>query len=197
MNNTLKLVGRLSIIFVFNLAAAADAGTLNRPADKEDKEADVFSKGSRLWSVTAGRSVDHRLGTITLTQINACRYFVDGAAFTYGITFGYADNKQTPSGVQGGPEMGLRWHFKEAGRWSAYLDWSVGTVFHQYPLARNTLRFNFDVQAGPGATYRLNENAVLMGGFRWHHLSNARVRGHKYNFGYDGPLFYLGLMRPF
>ena len=47
------------------------------------------------------------------------------------------------------------------------------------------------------ATYRLSHDTSLQGGLRWHHLCNAQVRGRRHNYGYDGPLLYLGLTRSF
>ena len=156
-----------------------------------------FGNGSRLWSITAGMSRDKQLGAIGLYQFSADHHVADDLALRVGGTIGYARPTRTPDGLQGGPELGGRWHFDRRGRCSRYLDGSVAAVWHQHSLTPESLRFNFDIQAGVGATYRLHEQLMLKGGLRWHHLSNARVRGKSHNLGYDGPMLYLGTLRPF
>ena len=158
---------------------------------------DSFAKGSRSWSAISGVSYDESLGEIYFTQGMVRHYLADDVAIEYGGMVGYADMRRTPSGVLGGPELGMSWHFARSERWSMYLEGLVGAVLQQHPLAVNTLRFNFDLQPGGGATYRLDERTMLQGGFCWHHLSNAQVRGRAHNFGYDGPTLYLGLERAF
>lgn len=158
---------------------------------------DLFAKGSRYWSVTAGTSSDGALGWIALTELNVSYYIADDLAIEYGGIFGYAEAKRTSGGVLGGPDLGMRWHYAKRERWSLYLEALAGAVLQQHPLTPQTLRFNFDLQPGGGATYYLGNDTLVHGGFRWHHLSNAQVRGRARNFGYDGPMFYFELMRSF
>ncbi len=153
-----------------------------------------FARGARYFSATAGTSRDSSIGRIYLTQMSIDHYIFDDFALRTGINFGYADADRTSGGVQGGPELGLRWHFWSGDRLTTYIDGSVATVAHQHPLTERSLQFNFDLQAGLGATFQLTEDAHLKGGVRWHHLSNARVRGKSRNLGYDAPKVYLGVL---
>jgi len=179
--------------------AAADTESLSRLPEPTQMDAapDFFEKGSRYWSTTAGASYDATLGPIYFTEVSISHGLGEYLAIEYGGIFGYADARRTTSGVLGGPEIGVSWHFPTGTRWSTYLEGLVGAVFHQYPLADHTLRFNFDLQPGGGAAYRLSDGTVVQGGFRWHHLSNAQIRGRAHNFGYDGPTLYLKMMRSF
>ena len=158
---------------------------------------DPFAKGMRYWSITAGASRDTSIGTMPLTQININQYVAHRLALVYGGMFGYINAQRTPAGVLIGPDLGLRWQWIAAGRWSTYLEGLVGAVWQTEPLTEQSLRFNFDLQPGTGATYRLNERTLVQGGFRWHHLSNARVRGKDHNLGYDGPMLYVELLKTF
>ena len=144
-----------------------------------------------------GASTDGALGEIYATQILTSYYPVENLAIECGGIFAYAETKRTPPGVLGGPELGVSWHFAKGERWSTYLEALFGAVLQQHPLAVNTLRFNFDLQPGAGATYRLNDDTMIQGGFGWHHLSNCQVRGRRHNFGYDGPTLRIGLTRSF
>ena len=158
---------------------------------------DPFVKGARYWSITTGASRDASLGVETLTQININQYVAHRLAIIYGGMFGYVNTNRAPAAVLGGPDLGMRWQWIAAGRWSTYLEGLVGAVLQTHPLTEKSLRFNFDLEPGTGATYRLNERTLVQGGFRWHHLSNARVRGKAHNFGYDGPMLYVELLKAF
>jgi hypothetical protein len=166
-------------------------------ADPDDLLADPFAKGSRYWTLTAGISRDAHIGRIYLAQLSLDDYISDDLAIRWGLTFGYANPDDVEGGVQGGPELGIRWHFFTRERFSIYIDSSVGLIFHENPLTEDSLRFNFDVQAGLGATLQLSDQMHLQSGVRWHHLSNARIRGKEENLGYDGPMLYFGVMKAF
>ena len=159
--------------------------------------ADPFAKGAHYWAVTSGISDDATLGWIYLTQVNASYYVAEDVAVDCGGIVGYVNARRMPGGALGGLQLGLRWHVAKRQRWSTYLDMLAGAVYQQHPITPETLRFNFDLQPGIGATYRVNDAMLLLGGFRWHHLSNSQVRGRRHNFGYDGPMLYLGLTKPF
>lgn len=189
---------KIFIIFLFlSLLLTSKSASADSTGFSQGFNADLFSKGSRLLSMTAGRSFDTRYGRISLLQLNVNEYILDNLAIHYGATFGYADTKRTKSGVCGGPELGIRLHFFKNQHWSTYAEASIAAGFYQYPVKEGTLKFNFDLQPGVGATFRITENAHVRGGMRWHHLSNARIGGSSRNYGYDGVMFYFGMMRSF
>ena len=156
-----------------------------------------FAKDTRHWSLTEGFSRSETKGDVYLTQLHVIRYFRDDLAILYGGTIGYADAKQADGGVFGGPELGVRWHFAQDDTWSTFLDGSIAAVFHEEAITPESLRFNFDLQLGVGATYRLSKQAMVLGGVRSFHLSNARIQGKDNNLGFDAPLVYVGLMWAF
>lgn len=159
--------------------------------------ADPFAMGTRAWGVLLGRSRDPSLGRIIALQVEHSRFIRDGLSISIGGTFGYAEADAWRDGVLGGPEAGIRWHLLRDGHASLFLDGGAAMLFQQHPLTRESLRFNFDLKAGLGATLRLDDRTSLIGGLRWHHLSNARVRGRSRNLGYDGPMLSIGLLRTF
>lgn len=91
----------------------------------------------------------------------------------------------------------MRWHVAKRNPWSLYVEALAGAVYQRHPITPASLRFNFDLQGGGGVTYRVSRNAMLAGGIRAHHLSNARVRGRNHNMGYDAAMLYLELMKSF
>ena len=175
----------------------ADASSVPPPSASDPFADDPFTAGSRDWSATASASCDSTLGWVYLAQANVRYYFAENLAIDYGGMLGYVNARRAPEGALGGPQLGLRWHVAKGRRWSTYLEGLAGAVFQQNPITPETLRFNFDLQPGVGATYRLSERLMAQGGFRWHHLSNAQIRGRAHNFGYDGPTLYVGLAESF
>jgi hypothetical protein len=169
------------------------------PAARADTTppADPFAKGSRYWSIAGAVSRKPALASIALAQAMVSYYLVDDVAIECGGQVGYADSQRTSAGALGGPEFGTRWHFAKGERWSTYVEGLVGAVYQRHPLTQSSLRFNFDLQGGGGATYHASNNTVLAGGVRVHHLSNARVHGKEQNLGYDAPMLYLELLRSF
>ena len=156
-----------------------------------------FSRGSRYWSVAAGTSRHRTFARLYISQIAVSHYVRQNLAMVYGGLVGYMDAERTTSGALAAPELGMRWHAVTRQRWSAYVDGLVGAMFQEHPLSQDSLQFNFDVQAGVGGTYRLTSQELLLGGFRWQHLSNAQIKGKKHNLGYDAPMLYLGLAKSF
>ena len=73
----------------FTAVAHAETSPLSAPAISAEAAAwtDPFAKGSRYWAVTTAASDD--------------------------AIFGYANMRRTPSGVLGGPEVGVRWQRDE------------------------------------------------------------------------------------
>jgi hypothetical protein len=97
----------------------------------------------------------------------------------------------------GGLDLLPRWHYLVRENWSLYLDGGLGFIYTRDTLRDPGTHFNFTVQAGPGATYRFSDCFNAMVGYRWFHISNARIRGKNRNVGFDSPMFYLGVMSTF
>ncbi len=53
--------------------------------------------------------------------------------------------------------------------------------------------WNFLPRAGGGVTYAITEDARLVAGLRWHHISNARISSNSSNPARDGLMVYVGL----
>ena len=159
--------------------------------------ADFFAKGSRTWAVQTGVSRDPSLGYIHSVQVEYGLFVRDNLSWIFGATFGYADAKRDRDGVLAGPEVGARWHVLRGERASFFIEGTAGIVLHQHPITEESLHFNFDLKAGAGMTWRLDERTAILSSLRWHHLSNARVKGKSRNLGYDGPMISVGIMRSF
>lgn len=96
------------------------------------------------------------------------------------------------------PGFNFRYHFINRRRWSVFFDAGIGLIFSTDNVPDGGTGVNFTPRAGLGGTYQLNASGLrLLGGLRWHHISNARVEGEERNPDRDGILFYAGLTFPF
>ena len=120
---------------------------------------------------------------------------IDHLALNVEVVGYYVDHSHNTGG--GGVDLLPRWHFLARGNWSLYLDYGWGFIYTRDTLRDPGTHFNFTVQAGLGATYRATDRLHPMIGYRWFHISNARIRGKERNVGFDSPMFYIGAMSPF
>ncbi|MEQ9094669.1 MAG: acyloxyacyl hydrolase [Phycisphaerales bacterium] len=93
--------------------------------------------------------------------------------------------------------LGFRWHFVARENWSLFADIGIGVLGTTDHVPPDGTSFNFMPRAGLGFTRQLDENVRLIGGVRWHHISNARTRGDSRNPARDAPQLYVGLVVPF
>mgnify|MGYP002395564639 CR=1 FL=1 len=93
--------------------------------------------------------------------------------------------------------LGFRWHFVTKESWSLFADLGIGMLGTTDTVPPDGTSFNFMPRVGVGFTRQLDENVRLIGGLRWHHISNARTRGDDRNPSRDAALIYLGLVIPF
>lgn len=93
--------------------------------------------------------------------------------------------------------MGFRWHFLKRENWSLFADMGIGVLGTTDHVPPDGTSLNFMPRAGLGFTRQIDERLRLIGGVRWHHISNARTRGDERNPSRDAPQVYVGLVVPF
>ncbi len=69
----------------------------------------------------------------------------------------------------------------------------AGVVFSSLEVPAGGTHTNFLPRAGGGLTYALSEDARLVAGVRWHHISNARISSNSSNPARDGLMVYVGV----
>lgn len=91
----------------------------------------------------------------------------------------------------------FRWHFLQGDDWTIYGDAGAGLLLAGEEVPDTGTNFNFTPQAGVGGTLGIGDDgARLMGGVRWHHISNARIKGEDHNPGRDSVMVYVGVSFP-
>jgi hypothetical protein len=152
---------------------------------------------SRWWTLGAAVADDfHQTNDYNIQ--GAYSYFlIDDVEFVLEAAAWYFDQPgDTAYGF--GPTMAFRWHFHNQDPWSVFADIGIGVLFTTDQVPDGGTSFDFTPRAGFGFTRRLNDEGTrLIGGIRWHHISNARIHGDDNNPGRDGIMLYAGVEWPF
>jgi hypothetical protein len=93
----------------------------------------------------------------------------------------------------------FRLHFPldDERRTTLFLDGGVGLLIAADEVPEGGTNLNFLPQLGVGASHRLGDGpGRIVGGVRWHHISNARIDGEENNPSRDGVMFYLSYTFP-
>ena len=97
----------------------------------------------------------------------------------------------------GGGNLGLRYQFLEHQRLSFFVEGLAGFLQANHNFPPGGTHFNFALQAGLGATFRIADNMHLIGGARYLHISNAQIEGKDRNPNFNAVGGYLGVMFTF
>lgn len=125
------------------------------------------------------------------------RFLVDNIEWLLeaGLWSFYDTGNDTAFGLSAG--FGFRWHFLTRERWTLFADAGISLLGVTDAVPPDGTELNFMPRVGVGFTYQIDEAVRVMGGVRWHHISNARTRGDDRNPSRDAPQFYVGLVVPF
>ncbi len=162
----------------------------------------AFSKGTWTFQSYVSATVGEDSGALYLGHFGAGYFVFDGFSVNLEAVLGgiRAQNEAGEGGgafAAGGFDLLARWHVIRADKWSIYLEGGAGVLQSGQSFPAHGTHFNFTPQAGVGVTFEVLENARLMLGSRWHHVSNADIFSNSRNPGYDGLMFYGGLTIPF
>ena len=148
------------------------------------------------WS-GAGFGLESEDATDVPGTFGYSRFIADDIEFSAELTlWGHFQDGDDAAGIN--PGFNLRWHFLNRDTWTLFADAGVGVLASTDDVPDGGTSFNFTPRAGGGATLRITDGGVrLIGGVRWHHISNARIEGEENNPDRDGILVYGGLVFPF
>ncbi len=140
-------------------------------------------KGSWRWSLSGGGAAEfeetqNRFGLLG----GGLSYFIiENLSLELGLNLLFID--QTDDAWGANFTLLGRWHFLTDDRWTIYVDGGAGILGTTDRVPSPDLReprgggnFNFTPQAGVGFSYELDDDAQLLFGVRWHHISNARIQ---------------------
>lgn len=161
------------------------------------------SAGSKAWTLGGLYANDFNDSNDFNLHVAWSNFLADDLEFAVEAAGWYFDQPGQDTGGLSG-SMVFRWHALHDAdySWSVFVDAGIGLLgaFDEVPDGGSD--FNFLPRLGGGATFALgpNENGQaprLMIGARWHHISNARIRGDSDNPARDALAGYVSIVFPF
>jgi hypothetical protein len=180
------------------LIAAPRASSAEEPAEAP---ASMFPEG--MWTLqlygayVPSYETDDKLASGTL---GGSYYFGERHSVLFelaGYSFDPEGSFDAEDSCGGGANLGLRFQFFELDRLTLFVEGLAVMQEITHNFTQGGTHFNFNTQAGLGATFRIAENIHLIGGCRYVHISNAQIHGKSRNPNFNGVGGYLGVMFTF
>ena len=203
IQSTRRILRYAAALLIFSCASVMAQDRASAPADETDaKPTTMFPKGT--WTSQFHAAYFHTVvdDEELSAAVASAGYYFDDRHVVRVEAVGYYFDVERPSpdaedSLGTGLNLGLRYHFFERERFSAFIDGIAGFFYANKNFPEGGTHFNFNEQLGLGVTYRINENMHLISGCRYIHISNARIRGADENPSFDGLGGYLGVMFTF
>lgn len=157
-----------------------------------------------FWTVGAGVAPGGSDGTHADVFVAASTFIGTGLEIQFEASGWYFDQEEDNT-AGGGFAINLRWHALhgaygggEGYDWTLFVDAGIGLIVAGDDVPDGGSSVNFAPRVGVGGTFRLGDSSTrLVGGVRWHHMSNARSNGDDENPDFNAPMFYVGVQWPF
>src|SRR3954466_3808331 len=155
----------------------AAVGSLLLPlpsARAADDQPPAFPKG--LWTLELSASYADPIrfseDRFAFGTVGANYYLFDNLSLGVHLS-GYGVDQPRDDGYGVGVEAFGRWHFLTLDRFTLYIDGGGGRAYFDPETPEFGTHWNYTAKVGGGFTYRLVDNAYLMGGARYFHVSNG------------------------
>lgn len=160
--------------------------------------------GSKAWTIGGLYANNFNEASDINLHVAWSNFLADELEFAVEAAGWYFNQPGKDTGGVSG-SMVFRWHFAHADdfAWSVFADGGIGILGAFDETPEGGTEFNFLPRVGLGATFRLSDEDAagqaprLMIGARWHHISNARIRGDSDNPARDSLAGYVGIVLPF
>lgn len=185
-----------------DVPSAASTGTAATPSSTTATGAGEVPKAKGLYLepgpmyLTLGVGVAHNFNSATdfngFAQIST---FI-APKFELGFELGgwYFDQPgKNAEGVSG--SLAMKYHFwhSEKRDITAFGELGIGVLVASRQVPAGGTNVDFMPRAGAGLTWEVAQGVRLVGGMRWHHISNARIKGDSRNPSRDGLMGYVGV----
>lgn len=187
-------------------AASSGATPASASAPKADspiaaKAEHTYGLPDGTWWITLGTGYAHNLRKDSdyNVHIAASTFLAKELEFSIELAGWYfAQEGPDTGGIN--PNMVFRWHFWHADdfKWTVYGDVGIGLLFAFDDVPSGGTSFDFTPRAGVGYTTKIfDDDTRLQIGVRYHHISNARIRGDDRNPSRDSVMIYAGIIFPY
>lgn len=172
----------------------ADDSARPDPADVPAPVQRFGTHGQEWLTVTAGYGHDFARAHDMNLAVAYSRFLDDDFEWIIEAGAWYYDQRGDNAAALNAA-MIFRYHLVNEDRWTFFVDLGIGVQVATDAVPQSAKHFGFTPRAGVGGTLRLDEGATrLIGGVRWHHVSNGHLWGDDDNDPHDAAVFYLGLM---
>jgi len=179
------------------LALALLAGSSPTLAQEQAAPSHDFAKGVWTFSLYTGYarecSTDPQMG---YAAMGAGFFFRDDASINAEFR-AYGVDQKGDEAAMFELDLLIRHHVIKRENWTLFFDIGAGVAQATRDVPTGGTHFNFIEEAGVGLTFKLDDDLHLITGFRYWHLSNARIHGEDQNPGLNGYGGYVGLMWTF
>ena len=209
MNGRLRFLTAVIVCAAFSgFVESLEAGQAQRadPPPRHSPDASALKDGATDWSVIGGGAVpgtlfgaqpDRRLsiaavtwGRILTSQRGPGPLASQFEVLLEAVPVFVLLQPQRTSGVGFSPIF-LRLNFTRSPRVQPFAEIVGGILVTDREVPRGSTRFNFTPQAGVGVRVLVTRNRALLGGYRFHHISNGGRRLP--NPGVNSNVVYLGV----
>ncbi len=168
-------------------------------APEPTKSSLLFGSEGQDW-ITVGTGLSHDFSGNAGYDIHASwsTFIITDVEFSLELASWYYQQKgKNAFGLN--PQFVFRYHFhkSEDAKWTFFAEGGIGLLFTSHDVPVNGTAFGFTPRVGFGLTHQLTDDLRLQVGFRWSHISNARIKGDSSNPSRDSAMVYAGLMFPF
>lgn len=196
LSTDVQIDSKLQLTWVDGNAAADEAG------EAKAAKAAKFLQGSWSFQAYGSATFGDDAGELYLAHAGVSYFLFDNFSVSFEGIGGLVDADAVPGfsdrdGSAVGFDLLARWFFAHQGGLSVYAEGGIGMIWLEDAFPVNGTHQNFTPQVGAGAILQLSDSLHIMGGVRWHHISNARKSGKNNNPGFDGAMIYAGIMIPF
>lgn len=167
---------------------------------------EAVKEKDRTWFLTVGAGIapGGNDGTHADMFVACSTFLGTGLEIQFEASGWYFDQNEDDNTAGGGFTVNLRWHCLsgayEGGTgtdWTVFVDAGIGLIVSGDDVPPGGSSVNLAPRVGAGATFRLGDSSTrLVGGIRWHHMSNARSNGDAENPEFNAPMFYVGVEWP-
>ena len=123
-------------------------------------------------------------------------YILDNFAINLEMS-GYFNSQRVQDARIAAGDVLIRHHVYNSGRFSFFLEGVAGISIADHRTPFYGTYYNYILEPGVGASFRLWDDVNLVGGVRYFHLSNAHLEGPDHNPGINAAQGYVGLMYKF
>lgn len=160
----------------------------------------AFPKGT--WDLEAGGSFawefyPYDREKIATGSVGVGYYLADNFAAALSVPVSHVRQPETHDATMVGLDLQLRYHFFQHDPFTLFGDVIGGLSQSDHYVPPGGTYFNFTLQLGIGATYRIADHVHLVGGLHLFHLSNAAIEGVDRNPDLNAVQPYLGVMFTF